>query len=215
MAARIPDTIFSSTEIGEERALERSTPSSRMVFGLGPPAHEGDRDARARRILSALEDDVVCLRWGHQVHGRDIETVRHSADRGLPGAAVVGTCDGLVTAESGVALMVWTADCVPVLLEAPGVVAAVHSGWRGTAADIVGAAVRRLEDEHGASPENIVAVLGPAISGPRYEVAAEVVEALLSVGELALAEDLPPAELAAWTSTCRAILNLHETITRP
>ena len=49
----------------------------------------------------------------------------------------------------------------------------------------------------------------------RYSDDEAAAKALLSVGEHPLAEDLPPAELAAWTSTCRAILNLHETITRP
>ena len=49
----------------------------------------------------------------------------------------------------------------------------------------------------------------------RYAEDEAAAKQLLSVGELPVAEDIPPAELAAWTTTCRAILNLHETITRP
>jgi copper oxidase (laccase) domain-containing protein len=63
-----------------------------------------------------------------------------------------------------------------------GVVAAVHSGWRGAAEDVAGATVRRFEVEYGVPAERIQATLGPAISGPNYKVGMEVIEALAIIG---------------------------------
>ena len=79
-------------------------------------------------------------------------------------------------------MAVWTADCVPILMTGDGVVAAVHSGWRGAAEDVAGATIRRFEIEYGVPPERIQATFGPAISGPNYEVGMEVVEALATIG---------------------------------
>ena len=78
--------------------------------------------------------------------------------------------------------MVWTADCVPVLMAGDGAVAAVHAGWRGCAADIVGVALRLLEAEHGVAATRLAVALGPAISGPAYPVGPEVVDALNRLG---------------------------------
>jgi hypothetical protein len=113
---------------------------------------------------------VITLR---QVHGR---TVHDAATPEVAGAEG----DGLVTDRPGVRIGVWAADCVPVLLVAPklGVAAAVHSGWRGTAAGVVDGALALLESRWNAKPVDLEAALGPAIGGCCYEVGAEVREAL-------------------------------------
>jgi len=103
-------------------------------------------------------------------------------------------CDGLIAAEKNVPLCVFTADCVPVLFSEPeaGVVCAVHSGWRGTVADMMGAAVTAIAC-FGGKPENIRAAIGPAISRCCFETGPEVkeaVEALLGAD----AEGLCPPE---------------------
>ncbi|HCH63477.1 MAG TPA: peptidoglycan editing factor PgeF [Deltaproteobacteria bacterium] len=111
----------------------------------------------------------------HQVHGA---TVHRVEDGG-----VAGEGDGVLTTTPGVILAVRTADCVPVLLVlgTPAVaVAAVHAGWRGVAADILGVAVRALRKLDAAA--TIQAVIGPAISGSRYEVGEEVVDAIRATG---------------------------------
>lgn len=173
---------FCEIDIAGERALECTRNGTRMIFGLGPAA-DGDRlEERRQRLLTGLEPPIRCLRWGHQIHGRVVASIASEAGHPLSGAACVGRCDALVTAESGIGLMVWTADCVPVLIEGDGVVAAVHSGWRGTAADIVGAVIKRFELEFGVPSFRLRAALGPAISGPRYRVGPEVVRALAKVG---------------------------------
>ena len=156
-----------------------------MLFGLGPPLDSSPVERRAQRVLEVLRPAVGGVRWGQQVHGRLIASLASEPGQPLEGAACVGRCDALITAEGGLGVLVWTADCVPILLAGGGVVAAVHSGWRGSAADIVGATVRRFASEYGVAPGSLRAALGPSISGPAYPVGREVIDAL---GRLGLAE---------------------------
>lgn len=91
--------------------------------------------------------------------------------------------DGYVTDKKGVTLGVKTADCVPVLLEdaGAGVIAAVHAGWRGTAAGIAREAVMKMVSL-GANTADIKVAIGPAINYCCYEVGEDFRE---SVKELA------------------------------
>jgi len=91
-----------------------------------------------------------------------------------PGCA--GEGDALVTRTAGLPVSVRTADCFPILLADPEkrAVAAVHAGWRGTAAHIVQAAIARMQTEFGSDPRNIRAAIGPGIGKCCYEVGAEV-----------------------------------------
>ena len=87
-----------------------------------------------------------------------------------------GEGDALVTARAGVAVSVRTADCYPILLadERNHAVAAVHAGWRGTAARIV---IRTLEEMHrlyGTAAADVYAAIGPGIGECCYEVGADV-----------------------------------------
>ena len=87
-----------------------------------------------------------------------------------------GEGDALVTAREGVSVSVRTADCYPILLadDRNRVVAAVHAGWRGTAANIV---VRALEEMHrlyGTETADVYAAIGPGIGECCYEVGADV-----------------------------------------
>lgn len=91
--------------------------------------------------------------------------------------------DALVADEPRLAIGINTADCVPILLADPlhGIVAAVHAGWRGTAAGIARRAVEEMT-ARGASPSSIQAHIGAAIGIDSYEVGEEVVEALSAGG---------------------------------
>lgn len=107
-----------------------------------------------------------------QVHGTTVLAV------GAESASPAGEADALITTERGVAVAVATADCVPILLVAPGApaVAAVHAGWRGTLADISAQAVERLARDHGARADEIHAALGPAIDGCCFEIERDIAE---------------------------------------
>jgi hypothetical protein len=120
-----------------------------------------------------------------QVHGADVHVADRPASRapGAPSsasAAPVG--DALVVKEPGVAVAVWVADCVPVLLcdEATHSAAAVHAGWRGTVKGVVGSAIAVLRSRFGADPGRMRVAIGPCIGPCCFEVGDEVVEALLT-----------------------------------
>lgn len=86
--------------------------------------------------------------------------------------------DALVTDEIGRSIGVRTADCVPILLLDAGnrAIAAVHAGWRGTAARVVMHAIERMRSDFGTSARYIYAAVGPCIRGCCYEVGHEVAE---------------------------------------
>jgi hypothetical protein len=123
-----------------------------------------------------------------QVHGRDVSF--HRKGDALPGAqarlasdtsddADWPPADISMTDDSTVALAIQVADCVPLLLADPltGAVAAVHAGWRGTAAGAAIAAVEALGREFGARPERLVVALGPGIGPCCYTVGDELIDA--------------------------------------
>ena len=133
-----------------------------------------------RRFLALFEGEwALAACW--QVHGAEVRVVRSTDDaREAPGSTGESErCDALVTGAPRVLLGVKTADCVPVLLADArnGAVAAVHAGWRGTAAEVVRRALERLGEEYGTRPADVRAAVGPAANGCCYEVGAEVVEA--------------------------------------
>jgi len=89
---------------------------------------------------------------------------------------VLGRGDALLENTPGVLVAVKTADCFPILLVDPAVraVAAVHAGWRGTAARIAARAVAAMSAECGSRPENLRAAIGPGIGKCCFEVGPEV-----------------------------------------
>ena len=84
--------------------------------------------------------------------------------------------DALITDRAGLAISVRTADCYPILLADPATraVAAVHAGWRGTAAQVVHETLARMQQEFGTQPADLYAAIGPGIGECCYEVGADV-----------------------------------------
>lgn len=91
--------------------------------------------------------------------------------------------DALITNEKRLLLVAKTADCVPILLFDPVMkaIAAVHSGWRGTAKNIVGKTISKMALEYGSLPENLMAAIGPCIGQHNYEVGPEEAEAFYNL----------------------------------
>jgi hypothetical protein len=134
--------------------------------------------SRAAAAFGAPMGDLVFAR---QIHGAAAAHVTlEDAGRGTTAEedALPGT-DIVVTSAPDVTLVILVADCVPLALVDPAahVLAAVHAGWRGTAAGAVGVALRAMS-EHGARPERVVAFVGPAVAPERYQVGEEVRDAL-------------------------------------
>jgi YfiH family protein len=91
-------------------------------------------------------------------------------------AGLLGEGDALIENQPGSVVAVKTADCIPILLvdERQRAVAAVHAGWRGTAARIAARAVAAMSQRFGTCPEDLHAAVGPGIGKCCYEVGAEV-----------------------------------------
>lgn len=124
-----------------------------------------------------LENLVAC----QQVHGRRVQVVG-DAERGTGAFAQedgIPETDGLLTAKADIPLLVMVADCLPVLMADPvrKVCAAVHSGWRGTQAQICREALQRLKQDFGCQAEDIRLAVGPGIGFDSFEVGPEVLEA--------------------------------------
>ena len=90
------------------------------------------------------------------------------------------TADGLITSESGLPLVVFSADCGIILLEdhTNGVIGAVHAGWRGCAGGIVRKAVEGMERRYGTRPEDLHAAVGPCIGQCCFETDHDVPDAM-------------------------------------
>jgi hypothetical protein len=160
--------------------------SSGIFESLNLGFRTGDDIANVRKnydlicnTLGIAVDSIVC---SNQVHGTFIRVATRD-DRGGLFTPTAHQADGLLTNEPGVALMVFTADCVPILLYDPvkRVIGAVHAGWRGTAADIAGAAISKMTNEFDCSPADISAAIGPCISKCCYETDPDVAEALRGI----------------------------------
>ncbi len=90
-------------------------------------------------------------------------------------------CDALITNDPGTAIVVFTADCTPILFHDPvtGAVGAAHAGWKGTAAAIGAKTAQAMIREFGCDPKNIRAAIGPNIGFCHFQTDADVPNALL------------------------------------
>ncbi len=133
--------------------------------------HSGDDKetvAQNRRLffkqLQIPEDRLV---FPEQVHSANVHLVQK------PG--VVPACDALITSEKDLFLTIQTADCFPVFLYDPqaGAVGIVHSGWRGTVANIVPKTISLMENKLNCRSENMIAAIGPGVQQSCYQVDTE------------------------------------------
>ena len=143
-----------------------------LIYDLGSGA-----EAFSTNIDDPLDFEVTLPL--HQAHGTRIVEV----DRNGPQDDTYGA-DALITGERGVRIGVKTADCVPVLLYDPEIpaAAAVHSGWKGTVANISALTVKRMTEAYGARPRDIKAVIGPCIHMEAFEVGDELYDIFSAAG---------------------------------
>lgn len=138
----------------------------------------GSNDERARvlqnrayvaGVMNVSADRLITL---YQAHTIECIVVDEPFEGAAPQA------DAMVTRSTNLALAVSTADCTPVLLADAGarVIGAIHAGWRGAIAGIVGVTIDKMRGL-GAKPENIAAAIGPVIRQESYEVGQDVISA--------------------------------------
>jgi len=112
-----------------------------------------------------------------QVHGRDLLHARRELIDDLSGTQYLRySYDGMMTADPGPVLTVYSADCIPVLFFDPEkrVIASVHAGWKGTLLGISGSTVEKMAGEFQSDPARIRVVSGPSIHFCCFEIGEDV-----------------------------------------
>lgn len=94
--------------------------------------------------------------------------------------------DAIITKEKNVAVGVFTADCVPIIIlnEEKKVVAAVHSGWKGTLNSIVVNTINKMKEEYNINITNTKVYIGPHIRQCCYEISEELKEKFIKSTEV-------------------------------
>jgi YfiH family protein len=124
-------------------------------------------EAMMAQTLGVEPDSLARMR---QVHCADVFVAHKKRDQPWPEADIA------VTDNPMLAVCVRTADCVPILLadRRTGAVAAIHAGWKGTAAGAAIVAVNALTSRYGTSAQDVIAAVGPSIGPCCYEVGADL-----------------------------------------
>jgi YfiH family protein len=149
-------------------------------------------------LAMATEIKQKCMIFPKQTNGTNIAIVKSVTD-------VYYDTDALITNIPGICIGVRTADCVPILIYEPEkkVIAAVHSGWKGTVEKISQKAIRIMIDQFGADPEKMIAGIGPSISPDVYEIGPDVIKPVKqSFVENLVLKSIPDSD--------KAFLNLWE-----
>ena len=183
-----------STRVGGESA----PPYDSLNIAILTGDDRGTVRSNRHRLAGALGLDAERVVIARQVHGGEVEShdgPQEPSPFAEPGVVDPPERDGHVTAERGLAPLVFVADCLPVALAGEGGVAMLHCGWRPLAEGIVERGARAV----GAT----AAAIGPGIGPCCYEV-----------GEEVLARFLPLGEGVARSSDGRRMLDLPEVARR-
>jgi len=140
-----------------------STPDRSLVVG------------NRRLLANAMRVDEHALFLPSQVHKTRIVHVTPSTTK-----EELQETDALITAYPDICIAVMSADCVPIILydKTNKIVAAVHSGWRGTVARILEKTLNEMSDRYGTRGSDVFAGIGPSVSQESYEVGEEVITAV-------------------------------------
>ena len=158
--------------------------SEGYLSSLNIGLHRGDNPENVARnyalLANAIGFDTKNLVLTRQVHSNIVRCVSRADAQGID-HHLYPECDALITKDPGTVLVIFTADCTPILFHDPvtGAVGAAHAGWRGTAADIAGKTVRAMQNAFGCNPENIHAAVGPNIGFCCFETDREVPGAMI------------------------------------
>lgn len=175
-------TAFSSTRHGGYSQGPHGEFNVNLYCGDEPEDIASNRKA----LCQLLKIDKDRLVMPHQVHATGIAQIGKTFFRLSEEVRkqVLEGIDALMTNMTGVCIGVSTADCIPIILYDPEHHAAsvVHSGWRGTVANIAGVAVTSMQMAYHSRPEVLKAVIGPGISLENFEVGDEVYDQFAEAG---------------------------------
>lgn len=148
--------------------LDRNAP---FYFNLSKSVGDDEKivDSNREAFSNALNIQLEQIVYQKQIHSDIIKIVKE------PGT--VGECDAMITVRPNLFLAATSADCPTIYLydRKKSVIAAVHSGWRGTAKNILEKTIATMKNEFSSSPSNIYAFIAPSICQNNYEVGMELV----------------------------------------
>ena len=176
----LPVTHAFSTRLGGVSGGEFAA----MNLGFGRGDSEEKVSENYRRFCAAAGFDPESLVCGVQVHKTDIRRVGlEHRGQGIWRENSCQSADGLCTNVPGVTLVVYAADCVPVYFVDPvrRAIGLAHAGWRGAAAGMPQVMVRRMAEEFGSRPEDLLAAVGPSICRECFEVDEPVAQVFLAL----------------------------------
>jgi YfiH family protein len=161
---KFPEIIFGfSTKIG----CDREAP---YYFNMSHSVGDNDTivDENRKHLFEMLGLGTENVAMQKQVHG---DTITYVDNGGF-----CGDSDAMITDKPNLGLAISSADCTSIFLydKKNKVIAAVHSGWRGTQQKILLKTLQKLKDDFNSEPEDIIAYIGPSINQKNYEVGAEV-----------------------------------------
>lgn len=150
-----------------------------MNFSKTRGDKEEDVTENYRRMAAALGVDMEKMVLSHQTHTTNIRTVTsQDAGKGVIRERDYQDIDGLITNVSGITLVTFYADCVPLYFLDPvhKAVGLSHSGWRGTVKRMGQKTLEAMREAYGTRSEDVIACIGPSICASCFEVGEEVAE---------------------------------------
>ncbi len=155
--------------------------STGKIQGLNLGFRVGDRIESVMKNYKAVSGDlglsISNMVLAKQTHTDNVRVVTaEDKGKGLTKESDIEDTDGLITNEKNIPLVVFSADCIPVLLadKHGRAIGAVHAGWRGTVMKIPQKAVSLMAENYGIKPRDIVVSIGPGIGKCCFEVGEEV-----------------------------------------
>jgi len=163
---RFPEIIFGfSTMTGNNNA---DANKFNMSFNVGD-----DRELVSKNRSTFFKElglNSENITYQKQVHGDGIKFISEGGN--------CGESDAMITSKPGLGLAISSADCTAIFIydTKNKIIAAVHSGWRGTSKKILEKTLSRLIKEYKCNPEDMICYLSPSISQINYEIGQEVAE---------------------------------------
>lgn len=154
---------------------------SKIIFSTAEEGRSFNRNTEdgVKNLMSIKSDfNVADVKYLKQIHSDYILKVEKNNENNF----IENEGDALITDLKNIAIGVFTADCVPIILvdEEKGVCAAIHSGWKGTFKSITLKTVKKLQEVYYSNPENIKAYIGAHIRQCCYEVSEELKEKFIT-----------------------------------
>ncbi len=160
-------------------SVRQEKPDFHLSFNVG--ANPASVVANRRKVFGAMSQSIDCAVFAEQVHGSEVALVTETefAKRAVYPQSAIPRVDALITNHLNIALCINVADCLPIFIYDPihCAIGLVHSGWRGTARNIVGNTFEMMSEVFHTNPQKCYVSIGPGISGAGYEVDQKVFDA--------------------------------------